>query len=85
MQRADQNYFCVETTCMIALRFKPCIRKYNPEIIPQILLKLAQMPMLMDLAGYNFKVLIRSGYGHHQPEQETYQLLKCHLWDKQIF
>lgn len=70
MQRADQNHFCVENSCIIALRFKPCIRKHSPEIIPHILLKLAQMPML-DLVGYNIKMLIRSGYGHCQPELEN--------------
>lgn len=47
MQRVDQNHFCVENTHMIALRFKPSIRKYNPEIMPQTLLKLAQMPVLV--------------------------------------
>lgn len=78
MLRVDQNHFCIENTCIIAFGFKPRIRKHNPEVIPHIWFKLAQMPML-DLVGNNFKVLISSGYGYHQLKLESYELLKCHL------
>ena len=39
---------------MVALRFKPCIRRYNPEIIPQILLTLLQMLLLVGFSTNAF-------------------------------